>query len=239
MWIYTDICHVVHHYNPESSASVPEEEIGEELQIEEDPEAAERKKKDVRNAKAREKRAAQKRARAWADAAEDSGESAAEVPARKKKTTRKKKAKHPFDIFDDDEDDDEPPARFTVYFTIEGPKPAMTSTSRTRAAPVPLALIVPKGPFFHFVTDSFSKLKERIAMETPCNVTLLATKGLTWKFEKPLNAPRRVMANQAGYDAMITAVKAKPSDTCTIEVYMPPLRKDMVSDYPSIILEHC
>ena len=109
----------------------------------------------------------------------------------------------------------------------------------SKMAPVPLALIVPKGPCFYFITDSFSKLKERIAMETPCNVTLLAAEGLTWKFEKPLNAPQRVMANQAGYDAMIMAVKAKPSDTCTIEVYMPPPCKDTVSDYPSIIIEPC
>jgi hypothetical protein len=191
----------------------------------------------VRNAKAREKRAVQKCARAWADTAENSGESAAEVPTKKKKTTRKKKAKNPFDIDDDDEDAKEPPAHFMVYFTIEGPKPVMASTSRTRAAPVTPALIVPKGPFFHFVTDSFSKLKERTFMETPCNINLLATKGLTWK--KPLNAPQRVMANQAGYDAMITAVKAKPSDTCTVEVYMPPPCKDMVSDYPSVILKPC
>ena len=143
----------------------------------------------MRNAKAHEKRATQKHARAWADVAEDSGESAAEVPTKKKKTMRKKKAKHPFNIFDDDEYAEEPPVRFTVYFTIKGPKPAMTSTSRTHAAPVPLALIVPKGPFFYFVTDSISKLRECIAMETPCNVTLLAAEGLTWKFEKPLNAP--------------------------------------------------
>ena len=67
MWVYTDICHVVHHYNLKSSASVHEEEIGEEVQIEEDPEAAEQKKKDVRNAKACEKRPAQKHAQAWAD----------------------------------------------------------------------------------------------------------------------------------------------------------------------------
>jgi hypothetical protein len=213
---------------------VPEEE---EEQIGEDPEEAKRKKKDARNAKARKKRAVQKRAREAAQADEDSG-SAAEEPTNKKKTTKKKNPKNPYNIFDD-EDAEEPPARFTVYFTIEGPKPVTASTSRARAAPVPVALIIPKGPFFHFVTDSFSKLKERIAMETPCNINLLATEGLTWKFEKPLNAPRRVMANQAGYDAMITAVKAKPSDTCTVEVYMPPPRKDMVSDYLSVILEPC
>jgi len=51
--------------------------------------------------------------------------------------------------------------------------------------------------------------------------------------------PQRMMANQAGYDIMITAVKAKPSDTCTVEVYMPLPCKDMVSDYLSVILEPC
>ena len=151
------------------------------------------------------------------------------------KKKKKKTKKNPLNIFDDDDDAEELPARFTVYFTIEGPKPVVTLTSRACTAPVPPALIVPKGPFFHFVTDSFSKLKERIALETPCNVNLLTTEGLTWKFEKPLNAPRRVMANQAGYDAMITAVKAKPSDTCTVEVCMPPPRKDMVSDYLALL----
>jgi len=218
---------------------MPEDEVDDEgEQIEQDLEA-ERQKKDARNAKAREKRAVKKRARevAQVDDAEDGG-SETEEPAKKKKTKKKKMKKNPLDIFDDD-NTDELPVRFTVYFTIEGPKPVVSSTSRARAAPVPLALIVPKGPFFHFVTDSFSKLKERIASETPCNVGLLATESLTWKFEKPLNAPRRVMANQAGYDAMITAVKAKPSDTCTVEVYMPPPRKDIVSDYLSIMCEPC
>lgn len=57
-------------------------------------------------------------------------------------------------------------------------------------------------------------------MKTPCNINLLTTEGLTWKFEKPLNVPQRVMANQAGYNAMITAVKAKLSDTCTGEMYL-------------------
>ena len=161
------------------------------------------------------------------------------MSTKKKEDSEEEKGKEPLQYLDENKDVEEPPAHFTVYFMIEGPKPAMTSTSHTRAVPVLLALIVPKGPVFHFVTDSFSKLKERIAMETPCNVTLLAAEGLTWKFEKPLNAPRRVMANQAGCDAMITAVKAKPSDTCTVEVYMPPPCKDTVSDYPSIIIEPC
>lgn len=174
-----------------------------------------------------------------ADEAEDGG-SEAEEPAKKKKMKKKEQMKkNPLDIFDNNDDAKELPMHFMAYFTIKGPKPAVALTSHAHALPVSPALIVPKGPFFYFVTNSFSKLKEHIALETPCNVNLLATKDLTWKFEKPLNAPQQVMANQVGYNVMITAVKAKLSDTCTVEVYMPLPRKDIVSNYLSIILKSC
>jgi hypothetical protein len=140
------------------------------------------------------------------------------------------------DIFNSDDDNAEEPAvRFTVYFTIEGPPPILPTTSHTRAPP-PKALSVQKGPFFHLVSDTYSTLKERIALETPCNVNLLAIEGLTWKFDKPLNGPRRKMANQISYNALIAAVSKRPSDTCTIEMYMPPPRKDLVNNFLSPIL---
>ena len=86
----------------------------------EDPEVAEREKKDARNAKAREKRVVQKCA--WEAAQAEDGGSEVEEP-RKKKTK-----KNPLDIFDDDDDAEELPVHFTVYFTIESPKPVVTLT---------------------------------------------------------------------------------------------------------------
>ena len=192
----------------------------------------ERRKKDARNAKARVKRAAAKRAREVADEgmAEDGGSEVEEPPRKKKPKKKTKKKQNPLDIFNSDDDVEEPAVRFTVYFTIEGPPPILPTTSRSRAPP-PKALSVQKGPFFHLISDTYSTLKERIAFETPCNVNLLAIEGLTWKFDKPLNGPQRKIANQIGYDALIAAVSKKPSDTCTIEMYMPPPRKDLVNNF--------
>jgi hypothetical protein len=240
-WILT-LRLVVHAYAPENQAEISEEEHDREIVPEEDPELLEWRKKDVRNAKARMKRATAKCTREVEDEgmAEDGrSEVDSEEPPWKKKLKKKTKKtkKSPLDIFNSDDDDAEEPVRFTVYFTIEGPPPILPTTSRSRAPP-PKALSVQKGPFFHLVSDTYSTLKERIALETPCNVNLLAIEGLTWKFDKPLNGPRRKMANQIGYDAMIAAVSKKPSDTCTVEMHMPPPRKDLVNNFLNPVSKH-
>jgi hypothetical protein len=44
------------------------------------------------------------------------------------------------------------------------------------------------------------------------------------------------MASQISYDALIAAVSKKPSDTCTIEMYMPSPRKDLVNNFLNPVL---
>jgi hypothetical protein len=129
-----------------------------------------------------------------------------------------------FESSSEDEDLD-PPKKFIVYIDIEGPKPTVTtSRSKTPSAP---ALTIKKGPFFHHTNESFALFKQRIATETPCNVKLLVISQLNWKFDKPLGAPRRLMTNDVGYDAMLSSVNEKKGD-CVVFVYMPPPEKDVV-----------
>ena len=137
------------------------------------------------------KRAATKHTQEVADEgmAEDSGSEVEEPPWKKKpKKKTKKKKKNPLDIFNSDNDDAEEPVCFTVSFTIEGLPPILPTTSHSHAPP-PKALSIQKGPFFHLVSNTYLTLKECITLETSCNANLLAVKGLTWKFEKPLNGP--------------------------------------------------
>ena len=120
------------------------------------------------------KTAAAKRTQEVADEGitEDGGSEVEEPPWKKKpKKKTKKTKKSPLNIFNSDDDDAEEPVRFTVYFTIEGPPPILPTTSRSRAPP-PKVLSIQKGPFFHLVSDTYSTLKECIALETPCNVVI-------------------------------------------------------------------
>lgn len=162
-----------------------------------------------------------------------------EVPVKKRKVRKLKPKRKPArktDVFEPSSDDEEtdPPKKFTVYIDIEGPKPIPTS-SRSKAPSAP-ALTIKKGPFFHRTNESFFVFKQRIAAETPCNVKLLVLSQLQWKFDKPLGAPRRLMTNNAGYDAMVSSVSEKKGD-CVVFVYMPPPEKDVVRDQSECIAQ--
>ena len=147
--------------------------------------------------------------------------------AKKMKSKAKRKSKTA--VFDDSSDEEEPPKTFLVYFDIEGPKIG-PSTSRGKA-PAPPPLIIHKGPFKHSTTDSFSCFQKRISAETPCNVKLLALFQMYWKFEKPQNAPRKLMSNEMGYEALISAVKGDKKSDSVVMIFMPPPAKDLVSVY--------
>ena len=192
----------------------------------------ERQRKDARNARERERRAARKRKAETKKGTEfttvsSAGEDTDEEAKKKKKKARKKVAKRPVDIFEVSDEDDEPPKRFTVYFDIEGPKSATPTTARSKTTP---PLVIKKGPFFHHTNASFSTFKETIGTLTPCNPNLLVLPSLTWKFDTPANGVRRLMPNEVGYEAMLAAVRAKRGE-CVVFVYMPPPKKDMVRNH--------
>jgi hypothetical protein len=189
----------------------------------------ERQRKDARNAHERERRAARKHKAETEKRTEFTAESLAgedaDEPVKKKMKGQKKAAKRLTDVFEVSDEDDEPPKRFMVYFNIEGPKSGSITTGHLKAAPPPL--VIKKGPFFHHTNDSFSTFKETIAALTPCNPDLLVLASLTWKFDTLANGVCHLMLNKVGYEAMLTAVRAKRGE-CVIFVYMPPQKKDMV-----------
>jgi len=183
-----------------------------------------REKADRRNLKARQKQAQEKAER---DTGEEADEE--EVPVKRRKRAPKNKAhKHtPTEIFNSsDNNESDPPKKFTIYIDIEGLKP--TPTASHSKGPALAALTINKGPFFHLTNESFTVFKQHIANLTPCNVNLLVLSKLTWKFDKPLAAPRKLVTNDVGYDAMLSSMLDKRGD-CVIFVYMPLPAKDVVS----------
>ena len=147
--------------------------------------------------------------------------------AKATKSTRRPKPKTA--VFDKSSDDKEPPKTFLVYFNIEGPKVAPSASCSKVQAPPPL--IIHRGPFKHSMSDSFHSLQKQIAAETPCNVKLLALSQMYWKFEKPQNAPHKLMSNEMGYEALILGVKGDKRVDTIVMIFMPPPAKDLVCSY--------
>jgi len=193
-------------------------------------------KKDARNARERKWRAAKKwKAEAESGtrlAIESSAGEEDEEPAKKKKKKLRgqKKAAKSIEL---SEEDDVLPKRFTVYFDIEGLKSATASSSHAKNVPLPL--VIKKGPFFHNTNNSFTMFKNTIAALTPCNPDLLVLTNITWKFDTPTNGVCRLMSNKIGYEAMLTAVRAKKGES-VVFMYMPPPKKDIVRQLSTIVI---
>jgi len=81
------------------------------------------------------------------------------------------------------------------------------------------------------MSDSFHSLQKWIAAETPCNVKLLALLQMYWKFEKPQNAPCKLMSNEMGYEALISGVKRDKKPDTVVMIFMPLPAKDLVCSY--------
>jgi hypothetical protein len=151
----------------------------------------------------------------------------------KKLKRSEKSAKGKTDLVDDDDDDgdDEKPIskKITVHVVIENPAKA-PAPSRPRQKTATMAPIntIQRGPFFHDVTHDFATLQQSIAKVTPCAVKSLVTSKMQWRFETPLNGVRKLLANDAGYNAMIAAAKSKRGDV-VVFIYMPaPGKEDVV-----------
>jgi len=149
----------------------------------------------------------------------------------KSKEMKKSKPKSKTDIFEeDDEDGDcEPSQTITVHLFIESvissapPKSRAKSTSSTTKT-------LQRGPFFHDTVDGFDTLKRNLAKITPCAIESLIIAKLQWKFETPLGGFRKLLTNEVGYNAMISAVKGKKGDVAVFVYMPPPAKSDVVSD---------
>jgi hypothetical protein len=49
--------------------------------------------------------------------------------------------------------------------------------------------------------------------------------------EKPQNAPRKLMSNEMGYEALISGVKGDKKPDTVVMIFMPPPAKDLVCSY--------
>jgi len=136
-----------------------------------------------------------------------------------KTTTKKLKSK--IDIFDEDEDD-EPSQKITIHLFIESTIPSgPTSKSRSKATASSAIKTLQRGPIFHDTADNFEVLQATIAKLAPCAVKNLVVSKMQWKFETPLGGLRKLLANDMGYNALLSAAKAKKGDVAVF-VFMPP-----------------
>ena len=133
-----------------------------------------------------------------------------------------KKPKAKTDVFDEEEDD-EPSKQITIHLFIESTV-STTTKSRSKTAVSSATKTLQRGPIFHDTADSFDVLQTTIAKLAPCAVKNLVVSKIQWKFETPLGGLRKLLTNDIGYNAMVSATKAKKGDVA-IFVYMPPLVK--------------
>jgi hypothetical protein len=104
-----------------------------------------------------------------------------------------KKVKSKTDVFQDDEDE-EPSKTISIHLFIE----SIASAPKSR-----------------------SKSALSSAVKTLQRGQNLVVSKMQWKFETPLGGLRKLLANDTGYDAMVSAAKTKKGDVAVF-VYMPP-----------------
>lgn len=98
---------------------------------------------------------------------------------------------------------------------------------------------LPRGPCFHNVDETFETLLKSIAKLTPCAVKSLIVSKMQWKFETPLSGMRKLLTNNAGYSAMVTAAKGKKSDAVVFIYMPPPVRPEELCELSFLFMCHC
>lgn len=115
-----------------------------------------------------------------------------------------------------------------VYQTVAEKKPGRGGKSSLATS------FVSKGPFSFNTQFSFTKFKMQVSSALSCDISKLLVSRFEWKFEgQSQSTPRKKIANEAGFEALLDAIKAK----CTTEhvvvlLYMPrPPKEDDVRDF--------
>ncbi|KAG1718098.1 hypothetical protein EDD22DRAFT_855664 [Suillus occidentalis] len=125
------------------------------------------------------------------------------------------------------DEDADAPRKFTVYVQVWS---ASTTTDKKsgKTSKGPPATIT-KGPFKSDTAQTFPKFKCEIAKVLPCRPTMLPVSKFEWKFENQAqNAPRKKIADEAGFEALVDAVRAKrTNDNVVVWLYTPkPLKEE-------------
>ncbi|KAG2144339.1 hypothetical protein DEU56DRAFT_754385 [Suillus clintonianus] len=102
------------------------------------------------------------------------------------------------------DEDADAPRTFTVYVQVWS---ASSTTEKKASKAVKGPAIITRGPFKTDMSQTFQNFKEAVA---------------DWKFENPQNAPCKKIANAAGFEVLIDAVRAKQTnDNVIVWLYTP------------------
>lgn len=100
------------------------------------------------------------------------------------------------------------PRGFTVYVQVWSETPLVEKKS-AKGAKASIS-IVSRGPFKMDTSRTFQSFKQDIAKVLPCRLIMLPVAKFEWKFENQAqSAPRKKIADEAGFEALLDAVKAK------------------------------
>ncbi|KAG0692151.1 hypothetical protein DFH29DRAFT_1009257 [Suillus ampliporus] len=128
---------------------------------------------------------------------------------KKKSSAKGKLTKSSVTVSDTSEDEESnAPRRFT------GAKASITILSR--------------GPFKMDMSRTFQSFKQDIVKVLPCRLAMLPVTKFEWKFENQAqSAPRKKIADEAGYEALLDAVKAKQAaENIVVWLFTPKPAKD-------------
>ncbi|KAI5991326.1 hypothetical protein EDC04DRAFT_2911601 [Pisolithus marmoratus] len=114
---------------------------------------------------------------------------------------------------DDDDSVTDPhadgPRQFTVYVQVWTASPDSRKPGG-KSAKVSTTNIISRGPFKCDTAAAFPSFKSRAAKALSCRVSALPVSKFEWKFENQAQgAPRKKVADETGYEALLDAVKAK------------------------------
>lgn len=149
------------------------------------------------------------------------------APVRGKSKKTRERGVGSSDVGESTSDEDANAAReFTVYVQVWAP--AQVEKKSGRATKGPPVTIVSKGPFKIDTAQTFQAFKQEVANVLPCRLSMLPTSRFEWKFENQAqSAPRKKVADNAGYEALLDAVKAKHmTDHVVVWLYTPKPAKD-------------
>ncbi|KAG1844618.1 hypothetical protein DFJ58DRAFT_731139 [Suillus subalutaceus] len=122
------------------------------------------------------------------------------------------------------DEDADAPRKFTVYVQVWSASTTIEKKS-SKAAKGPA--MITRGPFKIDTTQTFQKFKEAVAEVLPCRPIMLPVSKFVWKFKNPQNAPRKKIANEAGFEALVDAVMAKrTTENVVVWLYTPKPAKE-------------
>jgi hypothetical protein len=116
--------------------------------------------------------------------------------------------------------------KITAYIHIQAPTPRQPTSSRSKGKKdLPPTQV--KGPCFFSTDHTYSQFKDIIAKALPCKLKLLPADKMYWKYEKPINDPKKPLPNINGYEAMVLSLKDHKAN-CIVTIFMPPPAVDDV-----------